>query len=170
MAIPELILALVLVALAAAIGTRFKPDKWYQALNKPVWEPPAWIFTPVWTLLYIAIALSVWFAWRGSHGKDTLLLVVGLSLWLAQLIANAVWSWLFFGLHRAYWALVDIVALFLMVLATTIIFFRLSLVAGWLLVPYLAWLAFAACLNAALWLANRHPPDLFPDSSSNPYQ
>ncbi|MGA7965952.1 MAG: TspO/MBR family protein [Gammaproteobacteria bacterium] len=167
MAIPELILALVLVALAAAIGARFKPDRWYQTLNKPIWNPPDWLFAPVWSLLYIAIALSAWFAWRGSHGLP---LVVGLSLWLAQLVANAAWSWLFFGRHRPDWALVDIVAIFLLALATLIVFFHLSLVAGWLFVPYLAWLGFAACLNAALWLANRHPPDMAQESSSRPYQ
>lgn len=170
MAIPELIMALVLVALAAATGARFKPDQWYRTLNKPNWNPPDRLFAPVWTLLYIAIALSAWFAWRGSYDHGTLSLVVGLSLWAAQLVANAAWSWLFSGRHRADWALVDIVVLFMLALATTIVFFHLSVVAGWLFVPYVAWLGFAACLNAALWLANRHPPDRVQESSSKSYQ
>lgn len=152
MAVAQLIAALVLVALAAATGARFKPGSWYQRLDKPAWNPPPWLFAPVWTLLYIAMALAAWFAWRAGQGP---LLAAGLALWLAQLGANAAWSWLFFGRHRPDLALADIAILLTLLAATTVAFFRMSVVAGWLLVPYCAWAAFAGCLNASLWLRNR---------------
>ena len=147
-----LVVALVLVAGAAAFGGRFRPDEWYRALDKPAWNPPNWIFAPVWMLLYAAMAVAAWVAWRSGAG---IWRTVGLSLWLTQLIANAAWSWIFFGRHRPGWALLDIAVMFVLILATLLAFFRLSPVAGWLMVPYLAWVAFAGCLNAALWLRNR---------------
>lgn len=146
-----LILALVLAAAAAMTGARFKPDGWYRELDKPPWNPPDWIFAPVWTLLYIAMALAAWFAWRAGQGP---LLAAGLLLWLAQLGANAAWSWLFFGRHRTGLALADIAFLLTLLVATTLVFFRMSVVAGWLMVPYCAWVAFAGTLNASLWHRN----------------
>lgn len=147
-----LAVALVLVAGAAATGARFQPGAWYRALEKPAWNPPAWLFAPVWTLLYAAMALAAWFAWREGRGP---LLAVGLGLWLAQLFANAAWSWLFFGRHRPGRAAADIGLLLVLLVATTAVFFRISPVAGWLLVPYLAWAGFAGCLNLSLWRRNR---------------
>ncbi len=149
-----LAVALVLVVTAAAFGGRFRPDAWYQGLDKPAWNPPNWVFAPVWMMLYAAMAVAVWFAWRNGTGT---LRVVGLSLWLAQLIANAAWPWIFFGRHRPGWAFLDISVMFVLILATLLVFFRLSAVAGWLMVPYLAWVGFAGCLNAALWVRNRRP-------------
>lgn len=147
-----LAVALVLVAGAAAFGGRFRPDAWYQALDKPAWNPPNWVFAPVWMVLYAAMAVAAWFAWRSGAGT---LRTIGLSLWLAQLGANAAWSWIFFGRHRPGWALLDIGVMFVLILATLLVFFRLSAVAGWLMLPYLAWVGFAGCLNAALWVRNR---------------
>lgn len=147
-----LALALALVAAAAGIGARFRPDGWYRTLDKPGWNPPDWVFAPVWSLLYVAMAVAAWLAWRSEPG---VLRTVGLALWLAQLLANAAWSWIFFGRHRPGWALADIGLLFGLILATLVVFFRLDAVAGWLLVPYLAWVGFAGCLNASLWARNR---------------
>lgn len=144
--------ALVLVAGAAAFGGRFRPDDWYRALAKPAWNPPNWIFAPVWMVLYAAMAVAAWFAWRSGAGT---LRTVGSGLWLAQLAANAAWSWIFFGRHRPGWALLDIGVMFVLILATLLIFFRINAVAGWLMVPYLAWAGFAGCLNASLWFRNR---------------
>lgn len=152
-----LAVALLLVAGAAAFGGRYRPDAWYQALEKPSWNPPNWVFAPVWMVLYAAMAVAAWFAWRSGAGT---LRTVGLSLWLAQLVANATWSWIFFGRHRPGWALADINLMFVLILATLLVFFRLSAVAGWLMVPYLAWVGFAGCLNAALWLRNRRPREV----------
>ena len=147
-----LAVALVLVAVAAVFGGRFRPDEWYQALDKPAWNPPNWVFAPVWMVLYAAMAFAAWFAWRSGTGT---LLAVGLTLWLVQLVANAAWSWIFFGRHRPGWALLDIAVMFVLILATLLVFFRIDPLAGWLMVPYLAWVGFAGALNAALWLRNR---------------
>ncbi|HYW75816.1 MAG TPA: TspO/MBR family protein [Gammaproteobacteria bacterium] len=149
-----LIVAFLLVAGAAAFGGRFRPDEWYEALDKPAWNPPNWVFAPVWMLLYAAMAVAAWFVWRSGSGSVQIL---GLSFWLAQLVANAAWSWIFFGRHRPGWALLDISVMFVLILATLLVFFRLSRVAGWLMVPYLAWVGFAGCLNAALWVRNGRP-------------
>lgn len=147
-----LAIAFLLVAGAAAFGGRFRPDEWYEVLDKPEWNPPNWIFAPVWMLLYAAMAVAAWFAWRsGAGGART----IGLSLWLAQLVANAAWSWIFFGRRQPGWALLDIAVMFVLILATLLVFFGLSPVAGWLMVPYLAWVGFAAFLNAELWRRNR---------------
>ena len=147
-----LVVAFLLVAGAAAFGGRFRPDEWYEALDKPAWTPPNRIFAPVWMLLYAAMAVAAWFAWRSGAGSAR---TIGLSLWLAQLVANAAWSWIFFGRRCPGWALLDIAVMFVLILATVRVFFSLSAVAGWLMVPYLAWVGFAGALNTALWLRNR---------------
>ena len=148
---PALALAgfLFLVALAAAFGSAFPPGDWYAALEKPPLTPPNWIFAPVWTLLYVCIAVAAWLVWRAKAGPSALV------LWSVQLLLNALWSWIFFGLHRPGTALVEILALFAVLAATLAWFWRVRVLAGVLLVPYLAWVGFAAYLNAGLWALNR---------------
>lgn len=143
---------LLVVFLAAAIGSQATPGPWYDALQKPEWTPPGWIFGPVWTLLYIMMAVAAWLVWRrwGFDGAR-----VALGLFLVQLVLNALWSVLFFGLESPGAALVDIALLWFALLATVALFLRLHLVAGLLLVPYLAWVSFAAALNASIWMMNR---------------
>jgi len=140
---------LVLCFGAAAVGARFRPGAWHAGLRKPSWTPPNWLFAPVWTLLYAMMAVAAWLAWQG----------VGLSwesgLFLVQLVLNAAWTWLFFGLKRPALALADILALWLAIAATLVTFWQLRPLAGLLLAPYLAWVTFAAALNAALWRLNR---------------
>lgn len=137
---------------AAAVGALYLPGEWYAALVKPSWNPPAWVFGPVWTLLYFCIGFSGWLVWReaGWRSAAPAFLVYGL-----QLILNGAWSWLFFGLHRPGLALIEIVLLWLSILVTVILFARNSRPAAWLLLPYLCWVGFAAALNLALWLLNR---------------
>ena len=143
---------LVLCFGAAAVGARFKPGEWYQALRKPSWTPPSWLFAPAWTLLYAMMAVAAWLVWRqtGFSGE--------VGLFVLQLALNAAWSWLFFGLHRPAFAFADIVVLWLAILATLLAFWTVRPVAGWLLVPYLAWVSLASALNAALWRLNREVP------------
>ncbi len=143
---------LVLCFGAAAIGARFKPGAWYAGLRKPSWTPPNWLFAPVWTLLYALMAVSAWLVWReaGASGEA--------GLFVLQLALNAAWSWLFFGLHRPGLAFADIVALWLAILATLVAFWAVRPLAGWLLVPYLAWVTYASTLNAAVWRLNREVP------------
>lgn len=129
----------------------FPPGEWHAALAKPSWNPPNWLFGPVWTLLYTMMAVAVWLVWRerGWSGAREQLILFGM-----QLALNAAWSWLFFGLHRPDLALIDIVLLWLAILLTILSFREFSQTAAWLLVPYLAWVTFATLLNLALWRMN----------------
>lgn len=126
------------------------PGSWYAGLAKPAWTPPNWLFGPVWTVLYVAIAVAGWLVWRRSGGR----LTPALYVWIAQLIANALWSYLFFGLHRPGVAGVDIAALWVLILAFIVLSWPLSRVAAGLFVPYALWVTFAAALNLALWRMN----------------
>lgn len=139
-----------LVGLAAYFGARFTPGPWYEALHKPPLNPPSWVFGPVWTVLYVTIAVAAWLVWRARPAST-----LPLALWCTQLLLNAAWSPLFFGLERPGLALVDISVLLPTVVATAVSFHRVLPRAGVLFVPYIAWVAFAAYLNAGLWLLNR---------------
>ncbi|HUD43535.1 MAG TPA: TspO/MBR family protein [Dokdonella sp.] len=149
----SLLIFLVLVALAAAGGIGFRPDAWYAALNKPSWNPPSWLFSPVWTTLYVLIAIAGWRVWCASGAGDIRRLA--LALWIGQWIGNALWSWLFFGLHQPVWAMIDIAAMLVLVLAFIAVTWRFERVAAWLFLPYALWLAFAASLNGAIVQLNR---------------
>ncbi|TNF72501.1 MAG: tryptophan-rich sensory protein [Acidobacteria bacterium] len=136
---------------AALFGAQFPPGDWYAQLEKPSWNPPNWVFAPVWTILYAAMAVAAWLVWREGTSERR----APLAFWTLQLVLNALWSWIFFGLHRPGWAAIEIGLLWIAILATTILFFRVRRVAGALLLPYLAWVSFAAVLNVALWWLNR---------------
>ena len=136
---------------AAFFGAQFPPGEWYAQLEKPFWNPPNWIFAPVWTLLYAAMAFAAWLVWRqGTPARRA-----PLALWALQLVLNALWSWIFFGLHRPGLAAVEIGLLWVAILTTIVFFWRVRTAAGALLLPYLAWVSFAAVLNFSLWLLNR---------------
>lgn len=137
--------------LAAAIGSRFMPGEWYAGLSKPDWTPPGWLFGPVWTLLYILMALAAWLVWREAGWAGGR---VALSLFLAQLVLNAAWSVIFFGLHRIDVALADIVLLELLIVATGLLFWRHRPLAAMLLAPYALWVGYATALNTALYRLN----------------
>jgi benzodiazapine receptor len=143
------------VALAAFVGTRFPPGAWHQGLVKPSWNPPNWIFAPVWSVLYLAIALAGWLYSRSVSGPLRLDLV--LALWAVQLVLNAAWSWLFFGLHSPGAAFVDILLLLVAIVWFAFAAHRASAAAAWLFVPYALWVSFATALNAAIWYLNRSP-------------
>ncbi len=142
--------AFLLVTFAVAgFAAQFEPGAWYQEIRKPGFTPPSWVFGPAWTLLYTAMAVAAWMVWRAvGWGAE-------LALWALQLALNGAWSWLFFGLHQPSLALAEIVLLWLAIAATLAAFWRVRLAAGVLLVPYLAWVSFAAMLNASIWLLNR---------------
>jgi len=145
----SLLVFLALSAAAGAIGSLAMPDAWFGSLHKPAFNPPNWLFAPVWTLLYVLMALAAWRVYRCAT-------VIGLALglWLAQLVCNALWSPLFFGLHRIDLALADITLLLALIVTTTIAFFRRDRGAGVMMLPYLAWVAFAATLNFSIWQLN----------------
>jgi len=149
-----LIVLLVLCFAVAAIGGLATipniPD-WYAGLAKPSWTPPNWVFGPVWSVLYLSMAVAAWLVWRQAGLAGA---VVPMALFGIQLLLNAAWSWLFFGLHSPSAASVDIVLLWTAIAATTVAFWRRSMVAGILFLPYLVWVSFASVLNLAIWRLN----------------
>ncbi len=149
--------------LAAMTGTLFRPGAWYERLRKPSWRPPNWLFAPVWTALYLTMACSGWLIWRTAGFSGA---AVPLALFAVQLLLNGLWTPVFFGLHQLDLGFVVILALWLAIAATIIAFAPVNLVAGLLLVPYLAWVSFAAALNFAIWRLNRSGAGLAGDSSS----
>lgn len=127
------------------------PGEWYASLQKPSWNPPGWIFGPVWTALYTMMAAAAWMVWRrGGWEKQRKPLLV----FLVQLALNTLWTPLFFGLHQPGLAFAEIVLLWLAIVATIVVFRPVSGAAMLLLVPYLAWVSFAAALNFTLWRLN----------------
>jgi len=140
---------LVVTFVAASFGALFMPGEWYAALTKPAWTPPNWVFGPVWTVLYVLIAVSAWLVWRAQPRLSS-----ALGLWLGQLGLNGVWSWLFFGLQRPGLAAIDIVVLLVAIGATAYMFARVSRPAALLLLPYACWVGYATTLNIAIWHLN----------------
>jgi benzodiazapine receptor len=142
---------LVLCFSAASLGAFFMLGEWYATLKKPSWNPPGWIFGPVWSALYTMMAVAAWLVWkRGGFAAQRR----PLALFLTQLALNAVWTPLFFGLHWPGIAFAEIVMLWLAITATLATFRQVSRPAAWLLAPYLAWVSFAAFLNFTLWRLN----------------
>ena len=136
---------------AATMGGLFMPGEWYASLKKPSWNPPGWVFGPVWTALYTMMAVAAWLVWRhGGWAAQRR----PLGLFLAQLALNAAWTPLFFGLHWPGVAFFEIVLLWLAIAATIAAFRPVSRAAMGLLMPYLAWVSFAAALNFTLWRLN----------------
>lgn len=142
---------IVLTFLAPMTGVFGKPGVWYAALNKPSFNPPGWIFGPVWTLLYTLMALAAWLVWkRGGFSSQR----GPLTLYLIQLALNAAWTPIFFGLHRLDIAFFVIVALWIAIALTLGAFWQVNRLAGGFFVPYLAWVSFATFLNGTLWRLN----------------
>ena len=138
---------------AALSGAFFKPGDCYERLSNPSRRPPHWLFPPPWRVLYICIATAGWLVWRtGDSGVTAALAVYG-----AQLLFNAGWSAVFFGMRRPDWAFGELVLLWLSIAATIAVFAPISTQAAWLLVPYLAWVSFAGVLNLSIWQLNRAP-------------
>lgn len=152
---PLVLVALILLCLGvAAIGgaiTASSVETWYPALHKPELTPPDWVFAPLWTAIYLIMALVAWRVW-GQRRRVKVRIAFG---WLAvQLLLNLVWTTLFFGLRSLNGALIAILLLLASAIVTTIIVFRIDRAAGWLMVPYLGWAAFAAWLMVAVWRLN----------------
>jgi benzodiazapine receptor len=147
----SLVLWIAISMAAGFVGSRFMPGEWYAALAKPSWNPPAAVFGPVWSTLYLLMGVAAWLVWRKAGFAGATL---ALSLFFIQLVLNSLWSYLFFGLHQPGWAFCELVVLWLVILATTIKFWQVSVPAGVLLLPYLGWVAFAGVLNWTLWRLN----------------
>ena len=142
---------LALVFSASATAVFIADNGWYAGLAKPSWNPPGWVFGPVWTILYAMMAVAAWRVWLdGGWAQQK----KALSLFLLQWALNALWTPLFFGLHQPGWALAEIVVLLAAILATIRAFWRVDRIAGLLLLPYAVWVAFATVLNWTIWLMN----------------
>jgi len=147
-----LLLWAVLPFLAALGGAAFPPDAWFAGLDKPTWQPPNYLFGPVWTTLYLMMGIAAGLVWqRGPSPKVRTALMV----FVGQLLLNALWTPVFFGAHMLGAALVLIVLLWLAIALTIVHFWRVRTLAAALLLPYLAWVSFATALNASLWMLNR---------------
>lgn len=150
---------MVAVAVPLAIGglsglaTAKGVETWYPTLAKPSFNPPAWVFGPAWTLLYILMGVALFLVWR--QGLNTPGVRVALIAFAVQLVLNALWSIIFFGMQSPGWAFVEIILLWLAIVVTLWTFWRVVPAAGWLLAPYLAWVSFATVLNGSIWILNK---------------
>jgi len=147
-----LLVFLALVAAAALTGMSFRPGAWYEALAKPDWTPPNWLFPPAWTVIYVMIAAAGWRVFE-VQGFGTPLLVWGVSLLL-----NAAWSVIMFKAHQIGFAAADIAALWVTIVAFIALTWRANRLASLLFVPYLAWVSHAGALNFEIWRLNPSPP------------
>ena len=153
--ISGLVVSIAVCFLAAAIGgyaTASSVDGWYADLVKPSWNPPNWIFGPVWSTLYLMMAIAAWLVWKNKGFEKS---KIALGWFVYQLLLNLLWSLLFFGLEQTGWAVVEIVALWTAIAITIVLFYQHSKLAAGLLVPYLLWVSFAAFLNYTIWSTNR---------------
>lgn len=140
-----------LVSLSAGMfGRIFQPGEWYQALNKPAWTPPGWIFPPVWTALYLMMGIAAWLIWRNRSAASKSALII----FVIQLLLNAAWSWIFFGRHGIGGGLIEIGFLWCAIVLTIVKFSKIDRSASLLLLPYLIWVSFASALNAAIFILN----------------
>jgi benzodiazapine receptor len=177
----SLAMAVLLPQLAGGLGalaTASSVNTWYRGLKKPAWNPPGWLFGPVWTVLYLLMGFASWLIWRQGTERATELVTgtaesanngtgprlalpqepetrQALALYAGQLALNTLWSLIFFGVRSLGGALAEIGTLWALIVLTAVRFFRLKPAAGWLLIPYLAWSTFAAVLNGAIWRLNR---------------
>ncbi len=152
----ELIICLALTFSAAFIGSLFTREAvtdWYATLNKPSFTPPDWLFGPVWTILYLLMAIAAFIIWQ--RGLANPAIRIALTIYLIQLILNALWSVIFFGLKLPLAAFIEIILLWSAIGLTILTFARVSMTAALLLVPYILWVSFAAVLNFFIWFLNR---------------
>jgi tryptophan-rich sensory protein len=148
-----LLVVFMVTFLAAGVGARasLAARSFYAQLLRPEWAPPGWLFAPVWTLLYVLMAIAMWLVWRavGFPRARRAALFYG-----AQLIANALWTWMFFAWRFGALTFAEVLLLWLLIVATFIEFWRLKRTAAWLLLPYLGWVTFASALTFSLWQLN----------------
>lgn len=147
----KLAISIVLPFLASAIGGIFTASSvstWYVELAKPSFNPPSWVFGPVWTVLYLIIGISFYLVWKRKYDK------IAFTIFGVQLVLNALWSVLFFGLKMPFLAFIEIVFLWLSIMLMIFYFYRISRISAYLLIPYVLWVTFAAILNFYIYILN----------------
>lgn len=154
--IKKLIVAIVICQLAGVIGGLFTGSAiptWYQTIKKPAFNPPNWIFGPVWTLLYLLMGISLYLIWKsGGPGKAK---TIAMTVFFVQLALNILWSFLFFFLKNPLAGFIEIIVLWIFILVTILLFYPLSKLGSLLMIPYILWVSFAAVLNYFLWYLNK---------------
>lgn len=151
----KLVVSLLLPQLAAGVGAYFTitgTGTWYQQIQKPAWNPPSWLFAPVWTVLYILMGISFYLVWTSPAPE--LKKKKAMGVWGLQLVLNLFWTIIFFNRHQIGWATIEILMLLVMICATLFAFASINRMAAWLLVPYLAWVGFASYLTYTIWTLN----------------
>ena len=148
------ILSPLCVGFTASYFTTPEIPGWYQTINKPAWNPPSYVFAPVWTTLYVMIGIALFLVWKNEKNGGTLkrkaIILFGL-----QMLLNFLWSFIFFNQHQIGWAFAEILLLWFFIVLTIFAFARISTIAAWLLVPYISWVSFAGILNFTIWQMNR---------------
>jgi benzodiazapine receptor len=143
-----------LIGYLSGMVTKESVQTWFPTLVKPVFNPPSWVFFPVWTILYVMIGISGGMVWSRLE-RDETNVKKAFKIFVIQLALNALWSYLFFGLHNPLLAFIEIILLWLMIFETYNQFKKIDKIAGYLLLPYLAWVSFALVLNGSIWWLNR---------------
>ena len=148
-----LIIFIIVCNLIGAIGTIWTASdgSWYKGINKPSFNPPSWIFGPVWTLLFTLMGISLYLVWTSPSSNIKL---IALTLFVIQFLFNIAWSYLFFGLNKPLWSFIEILVLLVFILITTFYFIKVNKTAGYLLIPYFLWVSFASFLNYSIWRLN----------------
>lgn len=142
-----------LVGITGSAFTETGEGSWFQTIQKPGWNPPGWLFAPVWTTLYILMGIAFFIVWKSS--ADEKLKRPAMIFWIIQLVFNFFWTIIFFNKHEIGFALAEILILWLLILITIFLFARISKLAAWLLVPYIGWVSFASMLTYAIWQLNK---------------
>lgn len=151
----KLIISIAIPLIVGAVSGFFTSESvqgWFTTIQKPSFNPPNWIFAPVWTTLYILMGIACFLVWKSKN--ETAAKRTAIIFYSVQLTLNFFWSIIFFGAHEPGWALIDIIALLVMILLTAIWFERISVAAAWLMVPYICWVSFATVLNYYIWKLN----------------
>jgi tryptophan-rich sensory protein len=152
--IAVLVVTCVFAGYLAGAATQSGVNDWYPILKKPAFNPPNWIFAPVWTVLYVLMGVAGGLVWDKTE-RDPQMVKRALAFFSIQLALNILWSFLFFNLHNPFLALVEIALLWLIVYETYFVFRKIDKVAGWFFIPYILWVTFAAVLNGSIWWLNR---------------
>lgn len=140
------------VGAIAGLFTSTGVDGWFQTIEKPSWQPPEWVFGPVWTVLYVLMGIAFFLVWKSDAPKKQKRMAI--TLWIIQLVFNFFWSFIFFHQHQIDWALAEILVLWFFILLTILYFGRVNKVAAWLMVPYISWVSFASLLTFAIYELN----------------
>lgn len=152
----KLIVSIFVCQLAGFIGSFFTVSSiptWYSTLNKPFFNPPNWIFGPVWIILYLLMGISLYLIWNNKSGK-TKQFKIAITFFISQLVLNSLWSIIFFGLKLPLIAFIEIIVLWIFILLTIIYSYKISKIASYLLIPYILWVSFASILNLSIYLLN----------------